>query len=196
MKHTKAVENGKEHRMTKTVEVRIKGISAILMHRFPMEPIVDPPIEKRSKENQAELSAYRHPETDELYVPGVCVRSAMVGAGTYSKGKGRATLQKPIAACLQVMPEYLLLGTHDFVIDSRPIVNPSTRGRIIRHRPRIDEWELSFEMEFDDALVTEGQVRTILDDAGKRVGILDYRPANKGPFGRFVVTHWEMNSKS
>ena len=32
--------------------------------------------------------------------------------------------------------------------------------------------------------------RQIVDDAGKRIGIGDFRPATKGPFGRFAVTVW------
>lgn len=31
----------------------------------------------------------------------------------------------------------------------------------------------------------------IVDDCGTRVGLLDFRPERKGPFGRFVVTKWE-----
>jgi hypothetical protein len=31
----------------------------------------------------------------------------------------------------------------------------------------------------------------VIDAAGKRVGLGDFRPACKGPFGRFVVTNWQ-----
>jgi hypothetical protein len=34
-------------------------------------------------------------------------------------------------------------------------------------------------------------VREILDAAGKRIGLGDFRPACKGPFGKFVVTNWK-----
>ncbi len=34
-------------------------------------------------------------------------------------------------------------------------------------------------------------VRALVDDAGKKVGLGDYRPERKGPFGKFVVTKWE-----
>jgi len=30
-----------------------------------------------------------------------------------------------------------------------------------------------------------------VDDTGQRVGLLDFRPEKKGPFGRFVVTRWD-----
>lgn len=167
----------------------IKGTSALLMHAFPLQPIKA--IEKKTKEEQAEIAAYRDPDTSALYIPGICLQRALVGAATFSKGKGRATLQKPVAACVLVAPERLGLGVKDYVIDARAVVVPATRGRIVRYRPRVDTWSTSFELEFDEELLTEEQLRIVVDDAGTRVGLLDFRPACKGPFGRFIVTRWE-----
>jgi hypothetical protein len=94
-----------------------------------------------------------------------------------------------------VTPEYLDLGIKEYVIDSCAVV--VNKGRIVRHRPRIDHWKCKFELEYDDVLLTANQVRKIVDDAGERCGLLDYRPSKKGPFGRFCVVerfcviHWE-----
>ena len=89
-----------------------------------------------------------------------------------------------------VSPERISLDG-DYIIDSRPVVVPATGGRVIRYRPKFPEWELMFEIEFDDDLLKEDELRQIVDDTGKRVGVLDFRPEKKGPFGRFVVSHWE-----
>jgi len=159
------------------------------MHRFPEEKL-DPPLEKRTPEEQAEIAAYRTP-AGALYVPGEALRQALIRAAVYSKGKGRASLQKPLAACVTVEPEYLELGTDEYTIDSRSVVMPSTKGRVMRYRPRFDEWNIQATIGFDPALVTEKQLREIVDNAGSRVGILDWRPDRKGPMGRFVVTSWE-----
>jgi hypothetical protein len=35
-------------------------------------------------------------------------------------------------------------------------------------------------------------LREIIDAAGKRIGLGDFRPACKGPFGKFVVTEWHV----
>jgi len=32
-----------------------------------------------------------------------------------------------------------------------------------------------------------------VDAAGKRIGLGDFRPDCKGPFGRFVVTKWKTS---
>lgn len=172
----------------KKIELKIKGISPLLMHSFPMVPIEA--LEKKSKEEQAEIAAYRTPE-NQLYIPGVNFGRSLIASATYSKGKGRASLQKSVAACVLVSPEWLILNPQKFSIDARPVVIPATKGRVMRYRPRFDEWKIDCEIEFDETLITETQLRKVVDDAGSRVGLLDFRPEKKGPFGRFIVTHWK-----
>lgn len=174
--------------MTKQIEVTIKGKSPLMMHAYPMVPIEA--LEKKPPEEQAELSAYRDPK-GELYIPGVGLQRALIAGATYSKGKGRASLQKAAAACFMVDPERVLLGTHDYVMDARPVVIPATKGRVMRYRPRLDDWEVTFILEYDDTLLSEVQTRQIVDDTGSRVGLLEFRPEKKGPFGRFFVTSWK-----
>lgn len=173
---------------TKAVQAEIKGISALLMHAFPMVPLEA--IEKKSPEEQARASEYRTP-SGELHIPAMALQRALVSAATYSKGKGRGSLQRPVAACVMVGPEYLILDNQKPSIDSRPVVVPATKGRVLRHRPRFDTWCVSCRIEWDDALLKESEVRRILDDCGSRVGLLDFRPEKKGPFGRFMVTSWK-----
>jgi hypothetical protein len=153
-----------------------------------MEPIEH--IEKRTPEEQAEIAAYRDAATQLLYVPGIALQRCLVRGAAYSKGKGRSSLQKSAAACLLIAEEKLSLGTQDFVVDARPVVIAATKGRIIRYRPRIDAWKVSFSLEFDPALLKESECRRIVDDSGTRVGLLDFRPERNGPFGRFVVVNW------
>jgi hypothetical protein len=60
------------------------------------------------------------------------------------------------------------------------------------HRPRVDAWSCTFEIEIDTGMFPPALIRSIIDDAGKKIGLGDYRPARKGPFGRFVVSKWEV----
>jgi hypothetical protein len=173
-----------------TVKITIKGISPLLMHSYPL---VDPvkPLEKMTREEQAEFATYRDPVTKELVIPGVAVQRALVAGAGYHKGKGMATLAKPVAACVLVQEPYLPLGVSVFDIDSRGVVIPATKGRIIRHRPVFSTWGVSFTVDYDDKLITEKQLREVVDSTGSRVGILEYRPEKKGPFGRFMVVEWK-----
>lgn len=174
--------------MKNTVSVQITGISPLLMHAFPMVPVTA--LEKRSPEEQAEYAAYRDPVTSDLYIPGVAFQRALIAGAAYSKGKGRASLQKPVAACVLVSPERASLGTKEFMIDIRPVVIPATKGRVLRYRPRLDEWSVLYKIEYDPTLLTEIQLRQVVDDTGSNVGLLDFRPEKKGPYGRFMVTKW------
>jgi hypothetical protein len=170
------------------VVVTIEGQTALLMHRYPLEAVEA--IEKKPAAEQAEFAAYRAPSGN-LYIPGTNVLRALVSGATYSKGKGRGSLQKAAAASLLVTPEYIDLGTPDYLIDSRRVVVPATKGAVVRHRPRLDDWRVTFTIEYDDALLSPTNVRRIVDDTGTRVGLLEFRPEKRGPFGRFVVTHWD-----
>jgi hypothetical protein len=174
------------------IAITIKGTSALMMNRYPMVEIDG--LHKKPLEEQAEIAAYRDETTGELYVPGINVQRALVSAATFSKGKGRASLQKIAAACLMVNPERIYLGTKQYKIDSRPVVIPATKGRVMKHRPRLDSWALNFELEYDDTLMKETEVRRIVDDMGTRVGILDFRPERKGPFGRSMVSSWKLKA--
>lgn len=41
--------------------------------------------------------------------------------------------------------------------------------------------------------MAEEQVRRVVDDTGSRVGVLDFRPQRRGPFGRFQVVSWKVH---
>ncbi len=171
------------------VSVQIKGISPLLMHAYPLNPIEA--IDKKPIEEQAEYSAYRDPEDGLLFIPGVNIQRCLIAAAVYQKGKNRASLQKVVAACVLIDPERCSLGVKDYEIDVRGVVVPATKGRILRYRPRLDNWSVEFDVTFDSDLLTESQMRRVIDDAGSRVGLLDFRPERKGPFGRFIVTEWK-----
>ena len=172
----------------KSKDVTIKGISPLLMHAFPMVPIEA--LEKKTPQEQAELSAYRDPDTKGLYVPAMAIQRCLIAAATFSKGKGRGSLQKVVAACILVSPERVPLGQDTFMVDARPVVIPATKGRVMRYRPRLEAWAITFSIDYDDTLLTERELRQVVDNAGQRVGLLDFRPEKKGPFGRFMVTNW------
>ncbi len=173
----------------KKIQCTIKGQSALLMHAYSMQQIEA--LDKKPPEEQAEYAAYRDPDTKVLYIPGLAIQRSFVGSATYSKGKGRGSLQKPVAACVSIFPERCSLNVKDYIIDSRAVVMPTTKGRVVRYRPRLDNWQVSFEIEYDENLLTESQLRRVVDDAGTRVGLLDFRPEHKGPFGRFMVIDWK-----
>lgn len=78
------------------------------------------------------------------------------------------------------------LGRGDYAIDMRRVVQQ--RQGIIRARPRFDAWACEFDLEFDPSLmVPEVTLLPLMQKAGRRVGVGDYRPERGGPFGRFTA---------
>lgn len=58
-------------------------------------------------------------------------------------------------------------------------------SKVMRTRPKFEKgWEISFGLEFDDAVLTRGDVEEILADTGRLVGLGDWRPKH----GRFEVS--------
>lgn len=172
----------------RSVNIRIDGTAPLLMHAFPMVPREG--IEKLPPQEQAEYHTYRRPDTRELYVPGVTLQRGLVSAAAFSKGKGRATLAKVAAAGMFVLESYCVLEPQDYIIDARPVVIRATGGRVVRYRARFDAWRTRFTLEYDETLLSSAAVRKIVDDLGQRVGVLDFRPEHRGPFGRFHITEW------
>jgi len=60
-------------------------------------------------------------------------------------------------------------------------------ARLIRYRPRLNDWTLNVDIAFDENMSEKAQIVTAAENAGRYIGLGDYRPQNGGPFGRFSV---------
>jgi hypothetical protein len=118
----------------------------------------------------------------------------VIDAGKFFKaGKSKVTTQKNslIPACLEVHGiEIPLQHGEPWTVDTRAVRIPSTGGRILCHRPCFHDWRLAFAMTLDTDLIPVKLLREILDAAGRRIGLGDFRPDCKGPFGKFSVVQW------
>jgi hypothetical protein len=181
------------------VKVKIKGKTPLLMNKF-----VDSALEANKKidknalpRDMAEEIAYRNKD-GELIIPGVCVFAAIIDAGRFhKKGKNKVTTIKSslIPAGISLEEEDCLLGTKKFEVDSRSVVIPATGGRVMKHRPRLDEWETSFTLDIDKNEFSETEARAFVQDAGSKCGLLEYRPNKKGWFGKFDIVLWKVIEK-
>ena len=100
---------------------------------------------------------------------------------------------KSAIAHIEVLEEIAPLSLRDgspvnsYTIDRRRVLLQGKNG-VIRARPRFDEWCAEFTVEYDDLLLPKPEILIeIANDAGRRMGIGDFRPQKNGPFGRFVV---------
>jgi len=177
--------------------VTIVGKTALLLHRFPEDAQEEASSQVHARKERLtprqECISYLYLATpDDLssqYFPSENLRQCIVNAGKRFK-IGRASARTDLAAATFITPEQLPLKG-EWVIDSRPVVNPFTQGRVLRHRPKFEQWEISCTIEVDEELIQEQLIRNVMTSAGNFVGIGDYRPARMGPYGRFEVTKWE-----
>jgi len=181
------------------INVTIQGTSPLLQHRFSEESERQVSTSKRASISterdpraEAEKVCYRAKD-NRLYQPSTHIMQACRAAGKYHK-IGRKQVDRLVMAGMSLVETELMHDTEEFEVDSRPVVIPSTKGRVMRHRPRLDNWKLSFTLLIDDGVFDENMARTLIDDAGRRIGIGDFRPERGGPFGRFVVIEWKKNS--
>jgi hypothetical protein len=190
----------------KQIDVTIQGVSPLLCNRFTDEAQLKASSgagmamvgNKGSPKEQAEKKLY--PGYDgEPTIPVSNVFRCIIDAGKFFKnGRSKVTTQKTsmIPACLEIDGiELPITHTDPWEVDTRAVRIPSTGGRILAHRPKFNDWRLSFTLTLDDDFMTDKMLRDIVDAAGKRIGLGDYRPDCKGPFGKFVVTQWQESEE-
>lgn len=191
-----------------TINVQIHGSTPLLMNRFTeaAERAVSGSHrtamtsgDKGTPREQAEPKCYKNKE-GLLFIPGPNMFRCIIDAGKFVKaGKSKITTQKS-----SLVPSFLSIEelecpltidgqrTKHFEVDSRSVVIPATGGRIMAHRPRLDTWTLGFTLTLDDGEADVALSRTLVDYAGSKIGLGDFRPDRKGPFGKFKVVKWEI----
>ena len=186
----------------KRINTKIEGISPLLCNRFTDAAQMSATSGNSSSHN-GDRGSPREIAEPKLYIgldgnpmiPQPNVLRCIIDGGTFFKtGRSKVTTQKSslLAACVAIDEiEIPIIHKEDWTVDTRAVRIPATGGRILAHRPCFHDWSLAFTIELDEEIIGLRLLRDIIDASGKRVGLGDFRPATKGPFGRFVVTHWE-----
>ncbi len=148
---------------------------------------------KGTPREQAESKLYRDSD-GRCVMPGPNLFASLIEAGKFIKaGKSKLSTNRSslVPAGLAVEQIEMLIQPGKWEVDSRAVVVPSTGGRIMCHRPRFDAWRISVDLAVDETMFGEPVVRDLVDFAGSRVGLGDFRPQRRGPFGRFKVVSWK-----
>lgn len=183
-----------------TYNVVLKGITPLLIHRFSEAAEAAPKTRRiemvqRDPRKEAEKAAYIAPDGT-YYISAAAIPAAMGAAGASHKATGtRKTLRYVVPSAIRLLTDALTilegeLPAKSFEVDSRPVTIPATKGRIMRHRPRWNTWALAFDLQIDDELLDPDTAQQLLSEAGQSIGIGDFRPEKRGPFGRFAVVHF------
>ena len=185
------------------IKVEIYGIAPLICNRFTDEKALEATNGTRGSSAAAERKTPLEICQTKLYLdekgkPGIpqpnLLRNIVQGGAFHKNGKRAITTQRGsmMYSCVDVEGVMIPLITKSgWKVDSRPVRIPSTGGRILCHRPMFDDWRLKFSINLDVSILSPSLLRQIVDDAGSRCGLGDFRPETKGPFGRYRIDHWE-----
>ena len=181
-----------------TLKILLKGATPLLMSNpagmgKPAAPggrkVIPTP------EAEAEERAYRFPNKD-LGMPAVAVRNSFLG-GTKGMRKGKVAMGPVFSGAILPTDHMFPLVDGDgepiteYEIDTQRVV--VQRAGIMRSRPRLDSWNLIGTFNYNrDVGISPDDIQLVATSAGLTVGIGDYRIANKGWYGSFVLQEMEV----
>ena len=181
--------------------ITIRGIAPLLMHNGqlanPLNPLAKEmkkvtSVRTKTDEHHLELQRLEFlaglyvDEKNRIVLPSEVLESTLVeGAKKAKLGKQfKAAVSVWDAALLeygeQLTPEQLWAKAETYA-DVRGV--KISKARIMRTRPRFNQWKATFTVHWAEDQITIDQLRQAVDDAGRQVGMCDYRPK----FGRFDV---------
>ncbi len=192
----------------KNLSVTWKGISPLIMHSCqcvnPLHPIskeLKKYTEKKSKQTEEDLIRISDLEWESgaywkeglgLYIPGENVEATIRnGAKVNRKGKD---IEKYVNVTDLYIPfnygENLskedLIQNYEYRDTRIMVIN---RSRILRTRPRFDQWSIVFNLLYNEEKLDLDTVVNAIEYAGQYIGLCDSRPK----YGKFVAVVEELD---
>lgn len=151
----------------------------------------------RSPEEEAELHCHWTTVKGKkmLAFPWAGLYRSICSAASQFKWQGKKMMTELVAATISCEQDFISIGTDKYEVYPEWVRIPPRTGSMVKvGRPRIREWEMSFTLLVDDELYGKGagMLEDIIQHAGKMVGIGPWRPSLKGPYGKFVVSKFEV----
>lgn len=186
--------------------VTIKGVRPLLWNHFAPEAL---PLEKKEKTGVAGNDPLEWKKKvlvtnrNQLYLEPTYIFGMMTHAAKFTK-KGKGSIQPMVAATLQCIDEIVLVDR--FLPDNiaelanayeepvflhiASVKNPTTKGRNVRYRVAANiGWRATFNIIWDKTIVSRNEIASVLNDAGRLVGLADGRGIG---YGRFEVENIEV----
>jgi hypothetical protein len=175
--------------------VRIRGTADILFHRWSCEAVDEKAKaakgSKTKKTDNIESYVSRNDE-GEICIPGEYLRGAIIGAAKFRQDprSPRKSAMDLFKAAVVSMTPLATLGKKTWDYEDRRRVQVQRAG-ITRTRPAFKSgWEAEFEIMVTlPQYVSPETLNEVISEAGRVVGIADFRPT----YGRFQVVKFETS---
>ncbi len=169
------------------IDCIIRGTRPLLMNAFSTEAESGPSRKGRVYDDMDEAKKRLYLSGDgDICQPATHIEACMVKSAADFKFTGRKTYKDVIKSGVFVDPLFIPHAKTEWVVDRQSVV--VQRSRILRCRPRFDEWELAFRIILRDERLQPLVVKDILVCAGRFAGIGDHRPR----YGLFEVLSFEL----
>jgi len=186
-----------------SIQMKLVGTSALLLHSDRgANPIAPETVRhkaltsKRKKTDEDHIAIARSEYMlgfypgDDIVFPTTNIKSTLIQGAKLHK------LGAAFSRCVLITEDTVLIKHNGPASKDKMWETPSCvdcrsvkvgQARLMRYRPKLSDWSLSFEIVFDEKMVERAQVVAAAENAGKYIGLGDYRPAKGGSFGRFIV---------
>lgn len=191
----------------KNLQVTWKGITPLIMHSCqcvnPLHPIARELKKYTSKKKKTDEDLIKISDLEwesgaywkdglGLYIPAENVEATIINGAKANK-KGKDIEKYCNVTDLYIPFDYGENLTKDELIanyeyrDTR--VMTVMRAKILRTRPRFDQWKIVFNMQYDESKIDIDTIVNAMEYAGSYVGLCDSRPK----YGKFVTTIKEVD---
>jgi hypothetical protein len=160
---------------------------------------------------------YLHHDGEHVALPQECLMKALSVAGAKITYKGQTTFKSMSQSGIGIMSEHCRFTTDGKQISMVDILKlrelpfpkqvegarklgfnlnvkrakpEAAKGKWVKVRPEFDPWEVEGVLVVDEPAITEEVLRSMFEIAGKRAGLLDWRPSapkSPGPHGTFYA---------
>ncbi len=188
-----------------TLSIKLTGVNEIIPHngqtadpRNKYSKLMKEISSKRKKTDAdldqlaaIEFMAGLYVENGDIVLPGYLIEAAIIAGAKKSKSgvqaktavfvKGSASLDfdgKPSEITAETLQALFYGGEHHLSVGVKV-----GQSKVIRTRPKLSNWSATIELEFDDEFVNRKEVIQFVTDAGRQVGLCDWRPK----YGRFTA---------
>lgn len=187
----------------KTLELKLIGESSLLLHSDRgANPLAPETIEhkkltsKRKKTDEDHIAIAKSEYLMGFYVgektiiPTTNIKSSIVEGAKLNK------LGSAFNRCMMILDETAEIlhsgpSTKAKMWETPKCVDARSvkvgQARLMRYRPRLNDWSIVVTIHYDENMIERAQIITAAENAGRYIGIGDYRPAKGGMFGRYSV---------